>query len=113
MGTKSAAADNPTAESASRDTTSSSDADVQPEPEKPRDFDGSASEIWELFKKEAKSHDNARIDALTEDMGSALIFVRSYSVRAYYGFGHADVWPHRLVYLPAPSQGLYSTANKT
>ena len=77
MDTKSATANTPTTES-TRNTTSG--ADIQPEPEKPRDFDGSASKFWELFKKEAKSHDNARIYALKEDMGSALIFVRSYTV---------------------------------
>ena len=48
------------------------------------DFDGSASEFWKLFKDEAKSHDDARIYALKEDMESALIFVRSYSVRVHY-----------------------------
>ncbi len=114
MDTKSAAANNPTAESAPRDTTS--DADRQQKPEEPRmigDFDGSASEFWKLFKDEAKSHDDARIYSLKEDMESALIFVRSYSLRAYYGLGHADAWPHRLVYFRLPSQGSYSTANKT
>jgi|SRR5216684_60253 len=110
MDTKSAAANNPTAQSAPRNTTSN--ADRKQKPKEPRDFDGSAGEFWELFKNEAKSHDKARIYALKEDMGSELIFVRSYSVRAY-GFGHADVLPHRPVYLPVPSQGLYSTANKT
>jgi len=106
MDTKSAAANNPTAES------TPSDADIQPELEKPRDFDGSAGEFWELFNKEAKSHDKARIYALKEDMGGELIFVRSYSVRAYYRPGHADAWLHRLVYFPLPSQRSYSTANK-
>jgi hypothetical protein len=45
-------------------------------------FDGSASEFWKLFRNEAKSHDDARINTLKEGMESALIFVRSYSVRA-------------------------------
>jgi hypothetical protein len=49
------------------------------------DFDGSATEFWKLFKDEAKSNDDARIYALKEDMESALIFVRLYSVHAYYG----------------------------
>jgi hypothetical protein len=85
MYTKSAAANNPPAESAPRNITS--EAEPQ-EPEEPRmigDFDGSASEFWKLFKDEAKSHDDARIYALKEDMESALIFVRLYSVHAYHG----------------------------
>ncbi len=41
--------------------------------------------------------------ALKEDMESELTFVRSYSVRAYYGLGHADAWPNRPVYFPLPS----------
>ena len=48
-------------------------------------FDGSASEFWKLFRNEAKSHDDARIDTLKEGMESALIFVCSYSVRAITG----------------------------
>ncbi len=114
MGTKSAAADNPTAESAPHDTTS--DADIQREPEEPHmigDFDTSASEFWNLFKDEAKSHDEDRVYSLKEDMKSALIFVRSYYVRAYYGPGHADALCHRLVYFPLTSQGSYSTASKS
>ena len=76
------------------------------------DFDGSAGEFWNLFKDEAKSHDDSRIYALKEDMESALIFVRSYSLRAYYGLAHAHARPHRLVYFLLPSQGSYSTASK-
>src|SRR5229473_2298567 len=113
MDTKSAAANNPTAESAPRDTTS--DADRQQKPEEPYmidDFDGSASEFWKLFKDEAKSHDDARIYSLKEDMESALIFVRSCSLRAYYRLDHANAWPHRLVYFLLPSRRSYSTANK-
>ena len=109
-----AAANNPTAESAPRNTTS--DADPQQKPEEPRmigDFDGNAGEFWNLFKDEAMGHDVARIYSLKEDMESALIFVRSYSLRAYYGLGHTYAWPHRQVYFPLPSQGSYSTANKT
>ncbi len=84
MDTILAAANNPTAESAPRNTTS--DAESQQNHEEPRmigDFDASASEFWKLFKDEAKSHDDARIYSLKEDMESALIFVRSYSLRAY------------------------------
>jgi hypothetical protein len=55
------------------------------ESEEPRmigDFDGSANEFWKLYRDEAKSHDDARINTLKEGMDSALIFVRSYSVHA-------------------------------
>ena len=55
------------------------------EPDEPRmigDFDGSANEFWKLYRDEAKSHDDARINTLKEGMDSALIFVRSYSVHA-------------------------------
>lgn len=40
------------------------------------DFDGSANELWTLYGKEAKSHDEARIQTLKEDMDGVLIFVR-------------------------------------
>ena len=78
---------NSTVESGPRDTYTDPESDQQPEepPEEPRmigDFDGSASEFWKLFRDEAKSHDDARINTLKEGMDSALIFVRSYSVRA-------------------------------
>jgi hypothetical protein len=46
------------------------------------DFDGSANEFWKLYTDEAKSDDNARINTLKEGMDSALIFVRSYSIRS-------------------------------
>ena len=44
------------------------------------DFDGSSNELWTLFKEEANNHDDAQINTLKDDMESALIFVRSYSV---------------------------------
>ena len=67
MDTKSATASNPTVDSGPRDTTSHPESGHQPEepPEEPRmigDFDGSASEFWKLFRDEAKSHDDARIN---------------------------------------------------
>ena len=68
------------------------------------DFDGTASEFWKLFIGEAKSHDDARIGTLKEGMDSALIFVRSYSVRAIMEICYADTWPHRLVYFLLLSQ---------
>jgi Family of unknown function (DUF6535) len=53
------------------------------------DFDGSANALWSLYGKEAKSHDNARIQTLKEDMDGVLIFVRSYFVHIC-GLGHAN-----------------------
>jgi hypothetical protein len=86
MDTKSAAASNPAVDSGPRDNSSGPKSDQQSEelPEERRmigDFDGSANEFWKLFRDEAKSHDDARINTLKEGMDSALIFVRSYSVR--------------------------------
>ena len=46
-------------------------------------FDGSANEFWELFKNEANNHDEARINTLKEGMDSALIFDRSFYIRAH------------------------------
>jgi hypothetical protein len=43
-----------------------------------RDFDRSANELWTLFGTEAKSHDNARVNTLKDDMDGVLIFVCSY-----------------------------------
>ena len=40
------------------------------------DFDGSANALWSLYGKEAKSHDQAQIQTLKEDMDGVLIFVR-------------------------------------
>ena len=74
-----AVASNPTLDSGPRNTTSDSESE---EPRMIGDFDGSASEFWKLYRDEAKSHDDARIDTLKEGMDSALIFVRSYSDRA-------------------------------
>jgi hypothetical protein len=74
---------NPTFDSGPHNTTSDSESDQQPEePRMIGDFDGSASEFWKLFRDEAKSHDDARINTLKAGMESALIFVRSYSVHA-------------------------------
>jgi hypothetical protein len=76
-------ASNPTADSRSCETTSDPESDQQPEePRMIGDYDGSASEFWKLFKDEAKSHDDARINTLKEGMDSALIFVCSYYIRA-------------------------------
>jgi Family of unknown function (DUF6535) len=40
------------------------------------DFDDSANALWTLYGKEAKSHDEARIETLKDDMDGVLIFVR-------------------------------------
>ena len=40
------------------------------------DFDDSANTMWSLHLGEAKSHDEARIHSLKDDMDSVLIFVR-------------------------------------
>ena len=53
------------------------------------DFDGSANALWTLYGTEAKSHDEARIHTLKDDMDGVLIFVRSCIVHAS-GFDHAD-----------------------
>ena len=42
------------------------------------DFDDNANAMWSLHLSEAKSHDEARIHSLKDDMGSILIFVRVY-----------------------------------
>ncbi|KAH9052767.1 hypothetical protein EDB87DRAFT_1569985, partial [Lactarius vividus] len=43
------------------------------------DFDDSANSLWSLHVKEAKSHDEARIQALKDDMGGVLIFAGLFS----------------------------------
>ncbi|KAF8486852.1 hypothetical protein DFH94DRAFT_621036, partial [Russula ochroleuca] len=42
------------------------------------DFNGSANALWTLYGKEAKSHDDSRIQTLKDDMDGVLIFVRPY-----------------------------------
>jgi len=52
------------------------------EPEEKRmigDFDGSANTLWTLYEKEAKSHDQSRIQTLKEDMDGVLIFAGLFS----------------------------------
>ena len=54
---------------------------VDDDPEEKRmigDFDGSANALWTLYRKEVKSHDEARIHTLKDDMDGVLIFVLSY-----------------------------------
>ena len=40
------------------------------------DFDDNANALWSLHLDEAKSHDEARIHSLKDDMDGVLIFVR-------------------------------------
>ena len=40
------------------------------------DFDGSANALWSLYGKEAKSHDESRIQKLKKDMDGVVTFVR-------------------------------------
>ena len=56
------------------------------------DFDGSDNAFWSLYGKEAKSHDQARIQTLKDDMDGVLIFVRPYLLRVYNGLRHADAY---------------------
>lgn len=55
-----------------------------------RDFDRSANELWTLFGSEAKSHDNARVNTLKDDMDGVLIFVCSYLSVSIYELGCAN-----------------------
>jgi len=80
------------------------DGSSDPEPRMIGDFDGSANALWTLYGKEAKSHDESRIETLKEDMDGVLIFVRLYFAHAY-GLRHIDSgntgWsifcgPHRI-----------------
>jgi Family of unknown function (DUF6535) len=55
--------------------------DLSPSPEEPpkqrQDFDEDANDLWSLYGKEAKSHDEEWIKVLKEDMDAILIFVRA------------------------------------
>ena len=76
------------------------------------DFDGSSNSLWTLFRDEAKSHDDARINTLKDDMDRVLIFVRLYPFYTCEP-GHTDAWSHRPVYFPLLSLDLHSIADKT
>jgi hypothetical protein len=65
------------------------DGSSDPEPRMIGDFDGGANALWTLYGKEAKSHDESRIQTLKDDMDGVLIFVRSRFVHAY-GLRHTD-----------------------
>jgi hypothetical protein len=49
------------------------------EPHEVEDFDDSANALWSLYVKEAKSHDEATVETIKDDMDGALIFVRLYT----------------------------------
>jgi len=55
------------------------------EPHMIGDFDGSSNALWTLFRDEAKSHDDAQIVTLKDDMESSLIFAGLFSA-ALTGF---------------------------
>lgn len=48
------------------------------------DFDDSANPLWSLHAKESKSHDEARIQSLKNNMDGILIFVRAFSFLYYF-----------------------------
>ena len=65
------------------------------------DFDDSANALWSLHEKEAKSHDEARIQSLKDDMDSVLIFVRCpVLINSQHRHCGIDTRPSRLVYFP-------------
>jgi Family of unknown function (DUF6535) len=88
------------------------DGSTNPEPRMIGDFDSGSGGLWALYGKEAKSHDEARIQTLKEDMDGVLIFVCLCFAHAY-GLGHADSRQHRLVYFLRPSPHSLSIANRT
>jgi hypothetical protein len=83
--------------------------DSSREPRMIGDFDGSANPLWALYGKEAKSHDEARIQNLKDDMDGVLIFVRPYFVLPITD----SVIIHRPVYFPPLSRRLFLIANRT
>ena len=64
------------------------------------DFDDSANALWTLYGKEAKSHDEACIETLKDDMDGVLIFVRLHSVCLIARLGIADAQSYRLDCFP-------------
>jgi predicted neuraminidase len=61
-----------------RNDPSRAPADGEESHEQPQDFDDSANELWSLYEKEAKSHDESRIETLKDDMDGVLIYVCEY-----------------------------------
>ena len=72
------------------------------------DFDDNANAMWALHLSEAKSHDEARIHSLKDDMDGVLIFVRAYTsiIMSSAGLMH-----FRPVYSPLPSLPFLSIAS--
>jgi hypothetical protein len=75
------------------------------------DFDESANALWSLYVKEAKSHDEATVGTIRDDMEGVLIFVRSYA----FTLLRADCvnGPIRLACFLLPSPRLSSTVLRT
>src|SRR5258708_34300103 len=63
------------------------------------DFDDNANALWTLHLDEAKSHDEARIHSLKDDMDGVLIFVRVY-ISSFLPRAHASALSIRPVYSP-------------
>jgi hypothetical protein len=66
------------------------------------DFDDNANAMWSLHLDEAKSHDEARIHTLKDDMDSVLIFVGVLYLRLHRLPRSHPLSP-RPVYSPLPS----------
>lgn len=47
--------------------------------QRPEDFDDSANALWSLYEKEAKSHDEATVGTIKDDMDGVLIFAGLFS----------------------------------
>jgi hypothetical protein len=77
------------------------------------DFDSGANALWTLYENKAKSHDEARIQTLKDDMNGILLFVRPYLLCSYDGLSHTDESLHRPVYFPLPSHRSWLIANRT
>ena len=59
--------------------------DSSAEPRMIGDFHGSTNSLWSLYGKEAKSHDEARIQPLKEDMDGVLILFLVYVICGHFG----------------------------
>jgi hypothetical protein len=57
------------------DRNDSSRSPEEPDEQQLQDFDDNANDLWSLYGIEAKSHDQARIETLKDDMDGVLIFV--------------------------------------
>ncbi|KAH9007394.1 hypothetical protein EDB84DRAFT_1584749 [Lactarius hengduanensis] len=81
---------------------------TQPMPSMIGDFDDSANALWSLHMKEAKSHDEARIQSLKDDMDGVLIFAGLFSA-ALVSFITDKV--HDLQVDPAQQTAYYQQQN--